>query len=63
MKISIDYDQYMRQQRLVGEMAGCLSLIVIIGNSVNKEGIKDLLARYEEEFKKTEIVLDSGSKD
>lgn len=59
MKISIDFDRYLRQQRIIGEMAGSLSLVMIVASDkqVNKEAIKDLLTRYEKEFEESKIEI------
>lgn len=59
MKIKIDFEKYINQQRLIGEMAGCLSIVVILcsDKQINKEGVKDLLIRYEKEFNETHITV------
>lgn len=59
MRVSMDFDRYLAQQRIIGEMAGSLSLIVIVASDkqVNREGIKDLLARYEKEFSESNVSI------
>lgn len=43
---------WMRQQRIIGEMAGALDMVLLLvpDEDINKEAIRDLIERYRKEF-------------
>jgi hypothetical protein len=58
MKISIPFEKYLAQQKIVGEMAGCLSMVAILcsNQQISKAEIIDLLERYEKVFNSDEYL-------
>lgn len=51
-----DYRRDMEFQRIIGEMAGCLEVFLIMCDcdDIRKDGVRDLLIRYRKLFERGE---------